>query len=927
MGYSPIDKRPLEPFKVWCQKVLPAVYDDSLSYSELLNKVVNYLNDVIEVTNSLRTRVEDISVDFESLTAAFAKLVNDIQDYLNSEEFLENVENTVEDYIDSLVLDGTFTGIVEPILESMVPLAVTTWLNEHITETSPPVDDSLSISGAAADALVTGDRIRALEATGLRRLTEAEIEDISDFESMEKGVYFSMSGADIKAKITDFPFTLNDDNTYMVVSYRYRTANSDKGVVEIFSGTKTTYYVGYIGFNDTTFHWGNFSGKIDEIVQDILNLYSRSLRLLTEAEKATITNFNTMPKGVYFSMTGAQIKAIYAANSAEFPFPLTDSVSYIVNSYKYFASNDEKGIVEIFNADKSVLYSGYIGLNDSEINWYNVSEINTTLYNLNLCALKRLTAPEKAAFLNDSTATLMTLEKGVYFSCNGAQLKSKYEDAGVGRTFPFNIIDARTYMVVTYRYEGLYPKAGIIEIFNSNKTDYFIGYMLIADTDFHWKDMSNMPENINKLLVLSNQILENVAINVIDDYVYANNPPYNGVSYNYDTTAKQFTVTGEATDLSFRNLIYSQTAMPYGIKPDSFITLGGEGICDDVYIRCYVYPSPSESYKITKDTVLYLPPTATGLLIRLEVPSGTILPQDGIVVKPYIRRGINTEDAVTEDFNDGIRLLVFGSSFAYSTLGYLPQVMREIMPNKRFILGICYYSGAQFSNFNNFWDNDTAYTEYTEFDTAYGKWINKANTVTGKEAVSKYNWDYIAIQGGGLNKDDYNGFCQRILNYAQKPYTFLFNFSHGNSLAAYEEKADFAREIVEESYAYDVLPCGTAIQNARTTSLNSLGEASELRYDSSPGHLQNGLPVLIGSYTAAFKLCELSGIKPKIYNIQYEPTDSDLAYLKYWMRYQSASIPGHGNCVGVNTANMVLAQRCAMMAIKKPYEVTDMTTV
>lgn len=38
-------------FKYWCQKVLPAVYDDSLSYYELLCKVIHYLNEVIEITN------------------------------------------------------------------------------------------------------------------------------------------------------------------------------------------------------------------------------------------------------------------------------------------------------------------------------------------------------------------------------------------------------------------------------------------------------------------------------------------------------------------------------------------------------------------------------------------------------------------------------------------------------------------------------------------------------------------------------------------------------------------------------------------------------------------------------------------------------------------------------------------------------------
>lgn len=35
-------------FRFWCQKVLPAVYDDSLSYYELLAKVIEKLNEVIE---------------------------------------------------------------------------------------------------------------------------------------------------------------------------------------------------------------------------------------------------------------------------------------------------------------------------------------------------------------------------------------------------------------------------------------------------------------------------------------------------------------------------------------------------------------------------------------------------------------------------------------------------------------------------------------------------------------------------------------------------------------------------------------------------------------------------------------------------------------------------------------------------------------
>lgn len=41
------------PLRIFCQTVLPAVYDDSLSYYEVLCKVVARLNEDTEVWNTL----------------------------------------------------------------------------------------------------------------------------------------------------------------------------------------------------------------------------------------------------------------------------------------------------------------------------------------------------------------------------------------------------------------------------------------------------------------------------------------------------------------------------------------------------------------------------------------------------------------------------------------------------------------------------------------------------------------------------------------------------------------------------------------------------------------------------------------------------------------------------------------------------------
>lgn len=49
----------ISPLKFWVQKVLPLTYDDSLSYYELLSKVVYKLNEVIEIVNPLGAGIGD----------------------------------------------------------------------------------------------------------------------------------------------------------------------------------------------------------------------------------------------------------------------------------------------------------------------------------------------------------------------------------------------------------------------------------------------------------------------------------------------------------------------------------------------------------------------------------------------------------------------------------------------------------------------------------------------------------------------------------------------------------------------------------------------------------------------------------------------------------------------------------------------------
>lgn len=54
-GYSEQKELPY-----WCQKVLPLVYDESLSYYEVLAKVVAYINNLIEDVATLEDNLETL---------------------------------------------------------------------------------------------------------------------------------------------------------------------------------------------------------------------------------------------------------------------------------------------------------------------------------------------------------------------------------------------------------------------------------------------------------------------------------------------------------------------------------------------------------------------------------------------------------------------------------------------------------------------------------------------------------------------------------------------------------------------------------------------------------------------------------------------------------------------------------------------------
>lgn len=95
------------PFRAWCQKVLPAVYDDSLSYYEVLCKVMAKINEVIDALDIRDAEVDSLLNWFNNLDVAAevtAQITAKLDQMAESGELDRIIGNYLTTYLDLRIL-------------------------------------------------------------------------------------------------------------------------------------------------------------------------------------------------------------------------------------------------------------------------------------------------------------------------------------------------------------------------------------------------------------------------------------------------------------------------------------------------------------------------------------------------------------------------------------------------------------------------------------------------------------------------------------------------------------------------------------------------------------------------------------------------------------------------------------------------------
>lgn len=292
-----------------------------------------------------------------------------------------------------------------------------------------------------------------------------------------------------------------------------------------------------------------------------------------------------------------------------------------------------------------------------------------------------------------------------------------------------------------------------------------------------------------------------------------------------------------------------------------------------------------------------------------------------------------------------LKILYFGNSFTQDSVGYMPFILKGLDENIELTVGIAYTGGASLqrhcANILNQAIGDVSpsnYTYYNKYSNGAEKWISSSN-VSAATILADEEWDVVTFQqSSDLAASEFNTYIApyiyKIEHYLSsyfhtKPIKtgWLLTQSRGNDsesrLSNYNGVAVTARKVMELTSSAFIIPYGTAVQNLRSiSSLDALGVGGGMSYDGQ--HLQEGIGCLVAAYTHTLVCLQLLGIQNRsILGENTRPNES-------WIIDKAIPLPNWDDShtvIGITDSNCYLAQMAANLAIKKMFEVTDMSGI
>lgn len=265
----------VESFRFWCQKVLPLVYDESLSYYELLCKVVEYLNNTIAAVNENTEDVAQMRTELTQFKADINATVLRLETYMNNYFDNLDVQQEINNKLDAMAASGALTNLMKPYIDTM-----TAGFDSRITQ-------------AQEDADTANDRI-----SNIINLPEGSTTldaELADIRVGADGVTYASAGDAVRGQYTKLHNVLNP-------------------VADFITGSLSANSTAYFAFNITAGH--------------TYRLYNNTSDFISATTRETQSGSNIDDLGVvapgqfidYTATANAAILRIYSTAAGTFQF-------------------------------------------------------------------------------------------------------------------------------------------------------------------------------------------------------------------------------------------------------------------------------------------------------------------------------------------------------------------------------------------------------------------------------------------------------------------------------------------------------------------------------------------------------------------------------------------------------------------------------
>lgn len=355
---------------------------DHYPYTNLHNVNLDW---VLQKVKDWGAEVEYNNQRFENLKEANDAFKAYVTGYLHNLDVQDEINNKLDDMLAS--------GELIPYLQPYISTEVSTWLTGHITPTTPPVDASLTVAGAAADAKATGDAINEVN-TSLGVLKDLPYINLFDKSNVTVGYYINSSGAETAANgwyISNYiPVNAGDlvkfygyipkNNTVRIAFY-----NSERTVLNSMIYSSPTIANGYFEQMSQNIAFVRFSLQEADLKTFVCSVKKLASYPVKPTEVGNIKGVNPIKvlentaESGYWDTTTQQVLAasgyrhldlypvskgdvVRTDNAGTRPFVLYDSTGNVLD-YRVLSSNDR-----LYHAVYEVIADGFIGFSFTAAN-------------------------------------------------------------------------------------------------------------------------------------------------------------------------------------------------------------------------------------------------------------------------------------------------------------------------------------------------------------------------------------------------------------------------------------------------------------------------------------------------------------------------------------------------------------------------------